>query len=285
LLLQTAYITISDKYSDFPTSLLPHGEILMFRKSLLTAAVFISSGCSLVSGQDAVLEEFYGRGVHRFFANDYVQAYEQLNLAIENGSKDPRAFYFRGLAALASGRIEEAEADWRAGAAIEARGLYGNEIGRALARIQGTSRLDLERIRQSARLAALSENQLKSRARYAPSADMPAVPLRGAKPAPVAPAAPAVAADNPFADDPVPATGPAKVESTDALSGSLEAATPKPVTPAPAGEAVTPAPGGDVFEAPATGNDPFGGATTPPAGDDPFGGSGTPATDDDPFGN
>lgn len=254
----------------------------MFRKSFLTAAFLISSGCSLASGQDAVLEEFYGRGVHRFFAHDYVQAYEQLNLAIENGSKDPRAFYFRGLAALASGRIEEAEADWRAGAAIEARGLYGNEIGRALARIQGSSRMDLERIRQSARLAALSENQQKNRARYAPSAEVPSAPLRGAKPAP---AAPPVATDNPFADDPVPATGQAKVESADALSGSLEAATPKPVTPAPAGETVAPAPGADVFEAPATGDDPFGGATTPPASDDPFGGSGTPAAGDDPFGN
>lgn len=242
----------------------------MFRKSALAAALVLASGVSFSQAQDPVLDELYGRGVHRYFANDYLQAYDQLSLAINNGSQDPRAYYFRGFAALASGRLDEAEADWQTGAAIEAKGVYGGEIGRSLSRIQGSTRLDLERIRQAARLEAMALNQMKSRARYAPGADMPMVPLNNAAPAPIVPGASAAVPSNPFVDDSAPAAGAAKVDSTDALSGSLEAARPAPVEATP-GEVATPAPAdaGDGFGGEEPGADPFGGDA--PSTDDPFG--------------
>ncbi len=242
----------------------------MFRKSALAAAVVLASGVSFSQAQDPVLDELYGRGVHRYFANDYLQAYDQLSLAINNGSQDPRVYYFRGFAALASGRIDEAEADWQAGAAIEAKGVYGSEIGRSLSRIQGSTRLDLERIRQSARLETMALNQMKNRARYAPGDDMPMLQLKNAKPAPVVPGASAAVPSNPFVDDAATAAGAAKVDSTDALSGSLEAARPAPIEATPA-DTTNPAPVdvGNGFGGNEPGLDPFGGDTTD--ADDPFG--------------
>jgi tetratricopeptide (TPR) repeat protein len=61
----------------------------------------------------------YGNGVHGYFAGAYDRAYEDFSSAIEAGSTDPRAWYFRGLAALKLGRSDEAEADFAEGARRE----------------------------------------------------------------------------------------------------------------------------------------------------------------------
>lgn len=255
----------------------------MLRKLSLAALIAVVGGVSLstdqVCGQDPVLDELYGRGVHRFFAHDYVQAFDHFSLAINNGSQDPRVYYFRGLALMATGRMDEGQSDWQTGAQIEARGTYDGAIGRSLARIQGPSRVALEHIRQMARVEARTEAKMRDDERYGKP---------GAAPVPVQPIAPAtqpapdsVPADNPFADDAPAAQGAPQVDSNDAFGGTLDSITPEPVTPADSGTTPGPASdapaGGDVFggDAPA-GGDVFGGDAPGPGGDAP--------ADDDPFG-
>ena len=53
--------------------------------------------------QQAVMDEFYGNGVHNFYDRDFFQAMQNLSVAIDGGSKDPRAYYYRGLAKLRCG--------------------------------------------------------------------------------------------------------------------------------------------------------------------------------------
>ncbi len=95
-------------------------------KLILTAiaCVLISSTAALPSaqaqGQSAMLAEFYGQGVHAYYAGRTIEAYDLLSMSIDNGSKDPRAFYFRGIVAEATGRSDEADADWQKGAELEA---------------------------------------------------------------------------------------------------------------------------------------------------------------------
>jgi hypothetical protein len=108
----------------------------------------------------------YGDGVHAYFAGDYERAYEDLTQAIEAGTTDPRAFYFRGLAALRQGRTDEAEADFTVGADRESAGLGAWPVGRSLERIQGADRLRLERHRMRARVALLQRQREAEQLRY-----------------------------------------------------------------------------------------------------------------------
>jgi mono/diheme cytochrome c family protein len=50
----------------------------------------------------------YGAGVHAYYDGNYQTAYDALTAAIEAGTLDPRAYYFRGLTALKLGRLDEA---------------------------------------------------------------------------------------------------------------------------------------------------------------------------------
>ena len=261
----------------------------MFRKLTLAAGLLLAGGSTVAVGQEPVLDELYGRGVHRFFAHDYLNAYEHLTLAIDNGSKDPRVYYFRGLTLIATGRGEEAESDWMNGAMLEAEGTYAGGVGRALARIQGPARLRLEHIRQMARLEAAASKSARDKALYGNGNNDNAVPLPNVSPAPATTPAPADAGSDPFANGgPLGGQGPATVESDNALSDAITNATPEPVTPENGGAnpapANTPA-GGDPFggNTPAT-NDPFGGGGSNTPANDPFGGGGTPPANDDPFG-
>lgn len=251
---------------------------------VLTAASVMSC-----QAQTAVLSEIYGRGVHAYNSGQYDRATELMSMAIDNGFKDPRAYYFRGLATAASGRGYDATGDFELGAELEARGAFGNSIGRALARVQGSTRLELEKIREHAQLRALAANQARSQARYGelgasatggavaaqPAAPQPAAPQAAAPAQPRAvtpPAAPSTV--DPFADD---MDNDPVVESADVLKGAVEnaiteedAASPAEAGDAAGGASPFDAPGGsDPFAAPAGGNDPF----APAAGDD-----------DDPFG-
>lgn len=108
----------------------------------------------------------YGSGVHSYFAGDYQRAYDELSQAIEGGTKDPRAWYYRGLVALKLGRTDEAEADFSAGASHEAGGTGAWPVARSLERVQGCDRLKLERHRTRARVAQLQEDRRRSDVRY-----------------------------------------------------------------------------------------------------------------------
>ena len=143
---------------------------------------------SVACGQSSAVAQLYGEGVHRYFARDYAGAEQFLSRAIEAGSQDPRAFYFRGLARSAYGG--GGEFDYDEGARLEASGRVGANIGMALTRVQGYERAKIEKARQNARLFVQQQRELARQA-------IPALP---------APSAPQFA-DPPAATDPFSGDG------------------------------------------------------------------------------
>src|SRR4051794_21184279 len=182
------------------------------------------------SAQDAMLEELYGRGVHAFFAGRMQDAYDSLNSAIASGSRDPRAYYFRGLVLSRMGRPQEAIDDFHKGAELEVLGGEPYPVGKSLERIQGPERTALEAHRRMTRLAIHNTQSAADRVRYEQVKRAEAGALRGgARPAPAA-----VPAGRPDPTDPfaVPPAAPAPplpmpVPATEA------APIPPPITPTP----------------------------------------------------
>lgn len=231
----------------------------------------------------------FGAGVHAYFSGAYDRSYDDMTAVIEAGSEDPRARYFRGLAALRMGRLDEAEADFSSGAALEARALGNWRVSSSLERVQGAERLQLERHRVRARVALLQQDRAAARKRYSDiEAAQPGV-LRSRRPAAERPGD----AANPFAEDAAPTP---RSETT--RPAPEPEPMPEPAAPAPPGDALEPepepapvapaepempaapaAPAGPVEpEAPA---EPAGPATPAEApatgGEDPFGDSTSPA--------
>jgi hypothetical protein len=252
------------------------------------AVLFTAAVVSLCAGsfssiaraqQNGVLAELYGSGVHAYQSKDYTKAFDLLTRAIDGGLSDPRAYYFRGLTRIATGRPTEAEADFRAGAEIEALGTFGPAIGRSLTRVQGTQRLQIELIRQQARVEKKVEATAQAQRRYGEVQQAEARVLRE-PPQPRTPptlpgrrtvVAPPVDVATPFDDDAM-ATREPTVQARDALEDAMvdpfadEAPAPGAAQPRAAAPADAD-PFGGAAAAPAA--DPFG---APPAGDDPFGG-------------
>jgi hypothetical protein len=161
----------------------------MFRSLTLLAAALLSLSAPSLGADDAVLGQMYGSGVHAYFSRDYVRAYEYLTAAIDGGSTDPRCYYFRGLAYMRLGREPEAEMDFAKGADFESRDVDGTyAVARSLGRIQGGTRLLIERYRVKARLAALKHAEEVHKARYeATRAEEPRVVRSPIETVPVAP--------------------------------------------------------------------------------------------------
>jgi hypothetical protein len=259
----------------------------------LTTIGSLNANHALAQNQSTILAETYGQGVHAYNGGRLTDALEFFSLAIENGSQDPRVYYYRGIVNYVSGRPEEAVKDWQAGAGIEALGGPNPSIGRSLARFQGNGRLKLEQIRQAARIKALAEANARSQQRYG---EIRATPENSAavKPAPRIPSRPVTppptppAAANPFASSVGGQAAPTKM-ADDALAGAMKE--PFDDKPNAAAGGAPAAGGADPFGgggAPAAGADPFGGGggAAPAAGADPFGGGGgaAPAAGADPFG-
>lgn len=255
----------------------------MLRVTLLALVVFVAFERT-AQAQNAILAQLYGQGVHAYYSGDSMKAYDLLSKAIDGGSKDPRAFYFRGLTAVSSGREYESEADYRAGAVLEAKGSFGPSVGQALSRIQGSHRMKIESMRQQAQFEHQTAAAAKSKARYqgieaasgtvlreSPAAAASVTqPNRRPSP-PATPPAAAPAGSDPFAND--SASGQAKVDSKDVLPDTATDPFADDVAPAPAGAKEPAAAGDDPFGAPgdapaATGDDPFGAGAG--AGADPF---------------
>jgi len=128
--------------------------------------LLLATICSTpAAAQDAVLSEFYGSGVHHYFAGNYSQAIADLGAAIDNGSRDPRAYYFRGLAKSRSGY--GGDADFQTGAALETSDSdQYYPVGKALERVQGSTRMRIERFRALARATAMSQQRRRDAQRY-----------------------------------------------------------------------------------------------------------------------
>jgi hypothetical protein len=139
----------------------------MFRSIVLLVGGLASLCASSLFAQDAVLGQKYGLGVHAYFAGEYPKAHEQLTAAIDGGSKDPRAFYFRGLAYLRLGRAQDANVDFQKGADLESRDVNKfYNVAKSLERVQGADRVALENYRINARMAALEQAEKMRKARY-----------------------------------------------------------------------------------------------------------------------
>ena len=139
----------------------------MYRTIALLLGGLILLSTNTLDAQNAVLSETYGSGVHAYFSRDYDQAFTHFNAAVEQGSQDPRCFYFRGLANLQLGRPDEARQDFQSGAQYEATDTNNfYNVGRSLERIQGKRRLIVEKFRASARQAALERANVERKARY-----------------------------------------------------------------------------------------------------------------------
>lgn len=233
---------------------------------LVVAGVSVA-GWQPAWGDDPVLAELYGRGVHAYFARDFQQAHQFLTMAIDKGTQDPRVYYFRGLTYAMTGRPQEAEADFRKGAELEAADVdnYYN-VSRALQRVQGSIRLTLEKHRQQARLEARERNERIARAKYQEFLENQKrvlLPPQGAIGQPVIP--PGVEQKAPSANDPF-TTPPAE---SSAVPPAPAQTAPPPAAPrtspaSPPAQAAPPPPSNDPSAPPAAkSDDPFAPAKTP----------------------
>ena len=231
-------------------------------------ALVLAAFVSIPARAQDPLDDVYGHAVHAYFRGDAATAQQWLNDAIASGSQDPRAFYFRGLCdAAVSGDPEAGVSDFEQAAQMEIDGKRVVNVGKALERIQGPVRCQIEAIRRKARLDSRGKYLEMQRLRYE----------QGIRNGAINPVSPSDAPPRP-----VPSINDPFSDGADFNKGQ-----PKPMA-----ERVEPAPAS---------NDPFGDnpanpapanpapANPAPAADDPFGSSGAkpnaaPASDD-PFGN
>src|SRR5688572_10610856 len=136
----------------------------MARKSTWLCAAALALVAGVSHGQDGMLEEMYGRGVHAFFSGRYREAFDSLNAAVSGGSRDPRVFYYRGLTLARFGRPDEARDDLQHAARLEMLGGAAYPVGKALERVQGSERTMLEAHRRAARLAIRNSMSAQERA-------------------------------------------------------------------------------------------------------------------------
>ncbi len=140
--------------------------------SLILITLGIATFCQPALGQDDglsanELSQLYGMGVHAYFGGKDAEADMLLTAAIDGGGKDPRAYYFRGLARLRQGNKEAATADFAAGAYMEANAESGGvSVNRSLMRIQGTARIEIETLRVAARKEAAERKKREMEERY-----------------------------------------------------------------------------------------------------------------------
>lgn len=243
----------------------------MYRRLTVSAAAVFFFCTATLLAQEATLSQVYGRGVHAYFSQDYRQAYEYFTSAIDGGSQDPRCWYFRGLTYLQLGRQQEAEMDFQKGGELEAQDVNKfYNVSRALERIQGNTRITLERYRAKARLAAMQQAEKLRALRYEQIRRQEARVLEeqaeaAAKTPPELPKQPAPPKEAVFGAGPLeekPAAQPAKPPAKEPA---------KEAVPQPAENPFAPEPGKQLAPPP---EDPFAPkpAKTPaaPAAEDPF---------------
>lgn len=262
--------------------------MVRFLAASALAAAFLSLAAPHAPAQEgAELDDLYGRGVHAYFSRDSFRAVDLLNQAIEHGSQDPRAYYFRGLALRNLGREEDAKLDFATGAKLEATGedLIG-KVSRSLERVQGPLRLQIESTRKLARLKARNERLAREEQRYGrieatdrETLRRPARAPEGVRPRAPLSAPPASEESDPFADEPAPEPGPTPRPAPAPAPATPPATTEDPFSesPEPPPEPRTPAPA-PATPAPATPAP----APAPPAADDPFADDAPPAPEPNP---
>ena len=237
----------------------------MNRISYLLSCCLCVLASGMVQAQADPLFELYGQGVHAYFAGNLEKSNELLTAAIDAGTRDPRVHYFRGLVQTRQSGLGAGLADYENGAQLE----YGAERGiavnvpKSLERVQGAMRAEIEKVRQTARVAARETNAMMQRAR------MESIRQNSG--------APAVPSDaDGFSDGSLSPGQPKEMPKVEEIPSDVEAPAEITTTPnEPASDSGADPFGGDK----ADGGDPFG--DDAPAGDAPKGDDAS----DDPFGN
>jgi len=133
----------------------------------LFALLIAATISPLAVGQSSVRDQLYGTGVHAYFSGRYFDADSYLTGALDTGSRDPRVYYFRGLTRKSLGMLDAAVDDFEMGAKLEATdSARFYHVSRALQRVQGSSRLEVERYRTQGRQLALQRRTQMRRERY-----------------------------------------------------------------------------------------------------------------------
>lgn len=229
-------------------ALLSTREARMKKILLVLACCAVSFGINKSSCAQDVFEQVYGQGVHAYFCNDLNRAEQLLTSVIDAGSQDPRAHYFRGLVQARRGGSGAGYADFQRGAELEIAGRRVVNVGKALERIQGPHRMEIERARTDARLAAKLQSEMMRRS-------SPSVSPNG-----MGGADKSDATIDPFASDTDPVDGetvdmPPPSDSGDAMppTGEVDGGD---MFGDPGSEPTTdPAPAGNPFETESTGGD------------------------------
>jgi len=156
--------------------------------AVLIAFAAADGSAAQLPGEDPLaVRDAIGSGIHAFYEGDFARAHDELTNAVEAGSSDARAYYFRGLAALKLGRSSEAEADFTLGAEREAADGSVLRVSRALERVQGCDRLALEKHRSRARLVSLQRDREAVGRRYSQIEDATNDVLRRRRPEDIRP--------------------------------------------------------------------------------------------------
>ncbi len=261
----------------------------MYRKFVLGIAVglVLGAGLTRACADDSVLDQLYGNGVHAYFGGDYSKAYDSLSAAINGGSRDPRAYYFRAFAESRLGREQDAATDFQTGATFEATGGGQSGVSQALERIQGPTRQTLEQYRANARAVALQTAPTQpSGARFIPRRE-------AVEPTPIPPAdqvrpLPPVEQRAPTAGPPGKAPIPPQNTPAEKAAEPADPFSSEPAKPAEAPAAKPAAPAAEKPAGTPDASDPFNSDTKPatppaakpaekPADADPFGSDAKPA--------
>lgn len=204
---------------------------MRLRIAVIAAVLMAGMGASASYGEDAVLAEIYGRGVHAYFGGRYDEAESTFTDAIAQGSKDPRCYYFRGLTFYQTGKLDQANADFASGAKEEVKDVALSSLAsRSLTRIQGAARQLIEKARQTARKEHRAAQVASDKIRYEEWQSNEKRMLRAAPAPEVVPPAPAAKTE-----EAKPAEEPAKEEPAKEEPATEEPAKeePKSETPPP----------------------------------------------------
>lgn len=127
----------------------------------ITRMVAATSKVSHQLDDHAAARIYFGKGCHAYWCGDYREAQGHLNEAIRLSGEDARPWYFKGFAEAALGESGAMESFARA-VVLQARGKPSRrEVGIALQRVQGRTRIQLEVAMQQARLLVLQRRTVR----------------------------------------------------------------------------------------------------------------------------
>ena len=127
------------------------------------AVALIASVCGPPALGQSLAGEYYGLGVNAFFDGRTGEAVSHFDNAISLEPNEPHYYYFRGLAQYCGC---SGNGDFLTGATIEAStgsGRPSSRVNRALERVQGPVRLEIEKYRREARLGAELQQRYQAR--------------------------------------------------------------------------------------------------------------------------